>query len=37
MKGSVKNSTGKVSNDPTAEISLPCLLVGIYPNKTGTG
>ena len=37
MKGSAKNSTGKVSRDPIAECSSPPLLLGVYPNKTRNG
>lgn len=37
VKGSVKSSTGKVSSDPTAAISLLLVLLGTYPNKAGNG
>lgn len=37
MKGSAKNSTGKVSRDPIAECSSTPLLLGVYPNKIGNG
>lgn len=37
MKGSAKNSTGKVSRDPIAECLSPPLLLSVYPNKTGNG